>query len=169
MRGVSGVSGAAPIWNSVMRFIHHGVVVNSVRRRVPDNVVVQPITFTGVTEPDRTELFLAGTQAKEIRLVSNVNRATALIAFPAEGAIYAIDPDIPMKRQKLRFTASAATPLSAQWRLNDKPLSARSLSAGTRLHHPSWTLIAGKHTLAIHDKNGNMLEQVKFEVRSPYR
>jgi penicillin-binding protein 1C len=155
MRGVSGVSGAAPIWNSVMRFVHNGVALNSTRALPPAQVVAQTISFMGVSEPDRNELFLAGTQSKEIRLVSQANRATRLIAYPVDGAIYAIDPDIPSAKQVIRFTFGASIPANAHWRLNGKNYpNARA-----------WKLAVGKHTLALHSQSGAVLEQVKFEVR----
>jgi penicillin-binding protein 1C len=159
MRGVSGVSGAAPIWNSVMRFIHQGVVLSATPPMPPTQVVALAITFVGVTEPERTELFLSGTQSKEIRLVSRANRATRLIAYPVDGAIYAIDPDIPSAKQVLRFTPGAATPVNAQWRLNGKDYAKAS----------AWKLVVGKHTLAVYSPSGAMLEQVKFEVRGASR
>jgi penicillin-binding protein 1C len=159
MRNVSGVSGAAPIWNSVMRFIHQGVVINASPPMPPTQVVAQAITFVGVTEPERTELFLAGTQSKEIRLVSQGNRATRLITYPVDGAIYAIDPDIPYAKQMLRFTPGAAIPVNAQWRLNGKNFAKAA----------AWKLVAGKHTLAVYSPSGALLEQVKFEVRGVSR
>jgi penicillin-binding protein 1C len=159
MRGVSGVSGAAPIWNSVMRFVHNGVALNLTRALPPAQVVTQPISFVGVSEPERNELFLAGTQSKEIRLVSQANRATRLIAYPVDGAIYAIDPDIPSAKQVIRFTSGASIPGNAHWRLNGKTYS----------NAMAWKLAVGKHTLAVYNQSGAMLEQVKFEVRGASR
>jgi penicillin-binding protein 1C len=159
MRGVSGVSGAAPIWNSVMRFIHNGVPVNSPAVVRPAQVVAQSISFIGVTEPERTELFLSGTQSREISLVSQANRATSLIAYPVDGAIYAVDPDIPASKQTLRFTPGASTPINAQWRLNGKDYA----------NATAWKLAVGKHTLALHSPSGALLEQVRFEVRGASR
>jgi penicillin-binding protein 1C len=161
MRGVSGVSGAAPIWNSVMRFIHQGVVLNASPSNPPTRVVAQNITFVGVKEPERTELFLAGTQSKEIRLVSQANRATRLITYPVDGAIYAIDPDIPSAKQVLKFTPGAAMPTNAQWRLNGKTIALEGHSNQPVV----WKLKAGKHVLTMHRKSGEKLEQVRFEVR----
>jgi penicillin-binding protein 1C len=155
MRGVSGVSGAAPIWNSVMRYIHDGVVMGTSQALSPAKVVSQAITFVGVNEPERSELFLSGTQTKEIRLVSQANRATSLIAYPVDGAIYAIDPDIPSAKQVLKFKPSASLPSNAQWLLNGK-----NISAGV-----AWKLVPGKHTLIVQNSSGEILERVKFEVR----
>jgi penicillin-binding protein 1C len=159
MRSVSGVTGAAPIWNSVMRFIHRGVVLSASPPIPPAQVVAQPITFFGVNEPERTELFLAGTQSKEIRLAGQADRASRLITYPVDGAIYALDPDIPVSKQVLRFTPGAAIPLNAQWRLNGKNYPKAA----------AWKLVVGKHTLAVHSQSGAMLEQVKFEVRGASR
>jgi penicillin-binding protein 1C len=155
MRGVSGVSGAAPIWNSVMRYIHDGVVLSSSTAHVPEKVVSQAISFVGVSEPDRNELFLPGTQSKEIRLVSQANRAISLIAYPVDGAIYAIDPDIPSAKQVLRFTPGASLPSNAQWLLNGK-----NIGLGV-----AWKLVSGKHVLSVQSSDGVVLERVKFEVR----
>jgi penicillin-binding protein 1C len=161
MRGVSGVSGAAPIWNSVMRYVHTGVTMNSSPAVLPAQVVVQPITFVGVNEPERRELFLSGTQSREIRLVSQAKRAMSLIAYPVDGAIYAVDPDIPSVKQVLRFTPNASIAANAQWRLNGKKIAPKNYNNGQVV----WKLVAGKHTLSIHEKSGELLEQIRFEVR----
>jgi penicillin-binding protein 1C len=159
MRGVSGVSGAAPIWNSVMRYIHDGVALNSSKFLLPTNVIAQPISFVGVNEPERTELFLPGTQTKEIRLVSQAKQASNLIAYPVDGAIYAIDPDIPFAKQVLKFKPGASLPPNVQWRLNGK-----NIASGV-----AWKLASGKHVLSVQNSNGLLLEQVKFEVRGVSR
>jgi penicillin-binding protein 1C len=92
-------------------------------------------------------------------LVSQANRATRLIAYPVDGAIYAIDPDIPLAKQVIRFTSGASVPDNAHWRLNGKNYS----------NAMAWKLAVGKHTLALHSQNGVVLEQVKFEVKGASR
>jgi penicillin-binding protein 1C len=153
MRGVSGVSGAAPIWNSVMRFVHNGVAMHS-ERTPPSKVIAQPISFVGVAEPERVELFLDGTQTAEIRLVSQKKRATALISYPVHGAIYALDPDIPSSKQRLRFSAGSFSIHNTQWQLNGKIIPSND-----------WRLVPGRHVLALLNQRGEVLERVKFEVR----
>ena len=80
MWDVSGTSGAAPIWSSVMQFLHS---------RVPSAAPKPP---TGVVPA--TVDFAAALQAR--------------IVAPANRTIIALDPDIPPSRQRLSLQASAA-------------------------------------------------------------
>jgi penicillin-binding protein 1C len=153
MRGVSGVSGAAPIWNSIMRQLHQGYKVSAPDS--PNMVVKQTVAFKGVNEPARNEYFLQGTQVATIELANNHQRAASLIQYPTDGAIFAIDPDIPHAKQILNFSMASSAPNKTAWLLNGKLSSNR------------WRLYPGKHRLALVDEAGQTIAQVKFEVRAP--
>jgi penicillin-binding protein 1C len=153
MRGVSGVSGAAPIWNSIMRHLHQGYKIST--PVAPNSVVKQTIAFSGINEPARREYFLQGTEVTTVELANNNQRAANLIQYPTDGAIFAIDPDIPHAKQVLNFSMASSAPNKAAWLLNGKSSSNR------------WRLHPGKHRLALVDEAGQMIAQVKFEVRAP--
>jgi hypothetical protein len=59
----------------------------------------------------------------------------------------------------IRFTSGASVPGNVHWRLNGKNHS----------NAMAWRLAVGKHTLAVYNQSGAMLEQVKFEVRGASR
>ncbi len=156
MRGVSGISGAAPIWNSVMRFLHHGHSTKPAT--LPEQLIKQTISFKGVTEAARSEYFIAGTQTATVELAARDTRAAGLIEYPINGAIFAIDPDIPMRKQVLNFTKSASIQYKTSWRLNGVTLAE---------HNNQWRLQVGRHQLELIDSTGRIQAQVKFEVRGP--
>jgi penicillin-binding protein 1C len=167
MRGVSGVSGAAPIWNSVMRYVHQsassvGAGASTVQ---PAGVRWQKAKFFGVSEPERMELFLAGTELSEVTLGAKFSRAANHIIHPIHGAVYAIDPDIPRSKQLIRFSHSGTTAQSAsyRWRLDNKWLA--NASHPTQ-HH--WSLVPGSHRLELVSATGALIEAVRFEVRHQY-
>jgi penicillin-binding protein 1C len=153
MRGVSGVSGAAPIWNSVMRQLHQGQSI--AKPTMPSGIVKQTVSFKGVTEPSRNELFLSGTQTTVVELAQSNERAANLIQYPADGAIFALDPDIPHAKQVLHFAKATSAPSKSAWLLNGNQNASR------------WRLQPGKHRLALVDESGQTLSQIRFEVRPP--
>ncbi|WP_404947888.1 penicillin-binding protein 1C [Roseateles sp. YR242] len=153
MQQVSGVSGAAPIWRELMLALHAGAPGQAFKP--PPGLVHQPVRFDANQEPARQEYFVAGTEQAVLRLA-----ATAVaISNPAQGAIYALDPDIPPAHQRLRFEHAGALGRDgpAQWRLDGRPLG-RGVTV-------DWLPMPGTHELALLDANGRELQRVRFEVR----
>lgn len=190
MHEVSGTSGAAPIWAAVMGFLHarepsrapkapQGLVLTAVR--------FGPGPFSGVGAPQpleaaRDEWFVSGTQqplfamdsiaddaygtsasgqktsksaARARAAPASVSAAApARISAPASGTVIALDPDIPSARQRLQFTATRD---AVQWRLDGKPLG-----RGARV---SWLPWPGRHVVQITDAQGQVLDEVRLEVR----
>lgn len=150
MHSVSGVSGAAPVWAGLMRTLSEGP---NTPRATPNGVVQQQIEFQApLLEPSRPEWFLAGTEVRRVSLAQSAPRG---IANPRDGAIYAIDPDIPPVAQKIVFEGSGSG--TVRWQLDG-----RALGNGNRVH---WAPQPGKHRLAMLDGTGAVLEEVGFEVR----
>jgi penicillin-binding protein 1C len=183
MHAVSGVSGAAPVWRTVMDALqrsdvaaeHPGRVARAASPRAlaardapaaaiqpgaptpPAGVVAQPVTFDGQLEAPRTEWFLAGTETARITPASPAGSAARLIASPDDRSVVALDPDIPPAAQRLRFEAVAPLPAGASWRLDGKRLgAARPLP---------WSPWPGRHVLELLDAKGVALDTVSFEVR----
>ncbi len=142
MRGVSGVSGAAPVWLELMQALH---ATPDSRPAVPAGVVRQ-----------HGEWFVAGTAPTTGHPV-RAAAAEVRIRYPAEGAILALDPDIPPAMQRVFFTVSGAA--DAEWVLDGERLG----EAGAAL---AWTPVAGSHELQLSDiAGGRVLDRVQFRVR----
>lgn len=151
MHGVSGISGAAPVWATLMRYLHEGRP--SIAPKPPAGVVRQPVSFEAQREAARDEWFMAGTEQAQMRATAQMQGQTQQgIASPRDGSIFALDPDIPPKAQRLRFSGQAGS-----WELNGK-----LLGRGTQVFWSPWP---GKHRLRLLDGRGQVLQQVGFEVR----
>ena len=190
MHEVSGTSGAAPIWAAVMGFLH--AREPSRAPKAPQGLVLTAVRFgpgpsSGVgahqpLEAARDEWFVSGTQQPLFAMDSIADEAygtsasgqktsksaararaepasvsaaaPARISAPASGTVIALDPDIPPARQRLQFTATRD---AVQWRLDGKPLG-----RGARV---SWLPWPGRHVVQISDAQGQVLDEVRLEVR----
>jgi penicillin-binding protein 1C len=162
MWDVSGVTGAAPVWQEVMQYLHAASAKAGNRQTVrpmPPGVVAQTIAYQDRLEAPRTEYFLAGTQQQMIML-AKPDQIRAAIRYPTGGMLVALDPDIPPARQRLRFAAQGMGIAKGSWSLDGKSLS-------SNLEH-DWMPRPGKHTLSLLDAKGAMIDQVKFEVRGAW-
>jgi penicillin-binding protein 1C len=190
MHEVSGTSGAAPIWAAVMGFLH--AREPSRAPKAPQGLVRTAVRFgpgpssgAGAPQPleaARDEWFVPGTQQTlfamdsiageaygtsasgqktskiagraPAALASASLAAPARITAPASGTVIALDPDIPPARQRLQFTATRD---AVQWRLDGKPLG-----RGARVPWLPWP---GRHVVQITDAQGQVLDEVRLEVR----
>ena len=91
MHDVSGVSGAAPVWQALVRHLHVG---RPSRWPVaPPGVVQAHMEFDAQREPARDEVFIAGTEQRTQRDGTGRQGAQVFgIANPRDGSIFAIDP-----------------------------------------------------------------------------
>lgn len=169
MHDVSGVHGAAPIWHDVMRYLHQrwqGSIASNAPV-MPAGLTAQAVRFVGVSEAARREVFLSGTERASIELASlgeaaesadTAQNSVPKITQPLNGAVYALDPDIPQSAQRLTL---ARTNGQATWLLN-------GLVLGYQQRLP-WPLAPGRHVLALRSANGRVADEVRFEVRVPAR
>jgi penicillin-binding protein 1C len=182
MWDVSGVTGAAPIWQEVMQFLHSGRVAGRAGQpsrapvKPPPGVLAQAIRYQGQLEAPRTEYFLAGTEQSEIAL-SKPDDINPAIRYPTPGMLIALDPDIPPARQRVRFAAQGIT--KGSWLLDGKPVSDLIQGRGQRLQNKlhnggagvpislalDWSPWPGKHGLALLDGHGVVVDTIQFEVR----
>ena len=154
MHDVSGMTGAAPVWREVMDFLHEGAA--SRRPAVPAGVVKQHVTYASGGEAPRDEWFLAGTEAARMVEVEAA-AARARISSPVNGAIYAIDPDIPRERQRITVAVDGAQP--GTW---------LKLDDGRRVRADAphlWLPQTGRRGAVLVDAKGNEIDRVRFEVR----
>jgi penicillin-binding protein 1C len=151
MHDVSGISGATPIWQTLVRYLHAGQP--SRPPEAPAGVLRRHVTFEAGREPTRDEVFLAGTEQLRQRASAQVVRARRFgIASPRDGSIFAIDPDMPPSAQRIRFEGEIGV-----WVLDGKRL-------GTARRW-SWAPWPGRHELTLLGRDGQALQTVRFEVR----
>jgi penicillin-binding protein 1C len=177
MWDVSGTTGAAPIWAAVMNHLHQ--VQPSRAPKPPLGVVQVPVQFVASDakasiapiEAARMEWFLQGTQQSVFAINSvadsarpasangqksrdSAARPAARITAPASGTILALDPDIPFGNQRLSFVAEGN---NLRWLMDGKPFA----KGATAL----WLPWPGRHVVQITDTKGQVLDEVRLEVR----
>ncbi len=154
MRAVSGTSGAAPVWRDVMLALHAGNPGKP--PTMPAGVEARQIALPGTREPPRREYFMAGTAQTEMAAAPQAARRPR-ITSPVSGSVYALDPDIPLDRQRLAVTVSGAV-TGYRLILDKRPLG--DADAGQQiLPRP------GSHMLALVDPGGRTIDRVRFTVR----
>ena len=153
MWNVSGITGAAPVWQEVMAWLHRTQL--SPAPSPPSGVVSQNVSFPDQIEPERTEWFLSGTEPREVS--HGLTPGMTRILSPVHGTIIALDPDIPAARQRLVFAAEGNA-LLLRWQLDGKVMG---LAGQPQL----WVPTSGKHRLSLVDTTGYPLDTIRFEVR----
>lgn len=154
MRAVSGTSGAAPVWRDVMLALHAGHPGKP--PAMPDGVEARQIALPGTREPPRREYFLTGTAQSEMAAAPQAARRPR-ITSPVSGSVYALDPDIPIDRQRLAVIVSGSV-TGYRLILDKKPLGDAD-SGQQILPRP------GSHMLTLVDPGGRMIDRVRFTVR----
>lgn len=161
MHDVSGTSGAAPVWATVMQHLHRQQP--SRPPRPPAGLVRSGIRYAQALEASREEWFLPGTEQVQWAAARDEAQARATqphsvpgqrIVSPATGTIIALDPDIPPARQRLQLTADGP---GVQWRVDGKPLA--------RGRDAAWMPWPGRHRIQLADASGVVRDEVLVEVR----
>ena len=163
MWDVSGISGAAPIWATVMQYLQRN---RSSHAPVPPPGVVRlPVRFADGDAPPveapRQEWFIQGTQQTVFAVHAAPGGGTlaqaaraARITLPTDGTIIALDPDIPPAHQRLRLQTHA---VGMRW-LIDGRLVGKGPSA-------AWLPWPGHHTVTLVDAQDQVHDRVRIEVR----
>lgn len=150
MRDVSGVSGAAPAWFEIMRFLQGSEEGSA--PELPTALIARQVSFDRGVEPDRREYFLPGTEMERVQLVDPSTRP-ARIVMPARGMVVALDPDIPTDRQRIPLLADGATD-GLEFHVN-----------GRRVDAPAWWPVSGRHSVTLQDRSGRVHDVVEVLVR----
>lgn len=154
MKAVSGTSGAAPVWRDVMMALHARAPGRAPPR--PSGIETRRTTFPDGIESARTEYFLRGTgQAVQIAAPATAHRPR--IANPVSGSVYALDPDIPISRQKLALSVSGE--------VNGHRLRLDNRDLGDAAAMPMILAGPGTHSLALIDPSGRIIDRARFTVR----
>jgi penicillin-binding protein 1C len=154
MHDVSGVTGAAPVWQAIMNHLHAKQAYRA--PKPPAGITLQTVRFDPTIEPPRREAFLKGT---EMTLVSlpEAGIAQPRIIGPGHGAVLALDPDIPETRQIVHFRARPSRP-GLKWKVDGK--DAQQADQGLR-----WPPSAGVHTIQLLDNQDRLLDETRLTVR----
>jgi penicillin-binding protein 1C len=172
MRDVSGTSGAAPVWARLMRALHASAPSRA--PRPPPDLTHTAVRFGNQLEAAREEWFLPGTAqtlfATETGAASAVwvgagsqkdyeTAVPARITAPQDGAILALDPDIPPARQRLILLAETGSAPAAALRWQ---IDAREIGRGPQAQWLPWP---GRHLVQLRDTQGRVLDERRIEVR----
>src|SRR5690606_38056819 len=105
MRDVSGVTGAGPIWQEIMMYLHQ--THDSPHPTPAAGVVAQRVSFANALEPTRVDYFLEGMAMRHVGLAKQATAAAAVarIVEPVSDTVIALDPDIPSGHQRLLLKA----------------------------------------------------------------
>jgi penicillin-binding protein 1C len=154
MHDVSGVTGAAPVWQEIMLALHARLTSEPPTK--PAGVTTQLARFSPAVEPARTELFLS-TTTHEASTTIRAAGEIARIASPANGMVIAIDPDIPLRFQRV--------PLSTRGTDERMVLRLNGETIGPANRNVMWVPAHGTHVLALEDSAGHTLDSARFVVR----
>jgi penicillin-binding protein 1C len=158
MHDVSGVTGAAPVWAELVDYLHRQAP--SIQPAKPREVVARRVTFESQIEAGRAEFFVPGTEL-EVVAARQAQTARPGIAYPGDGSIIALDPDIPDSVQRVRFLAAPHLP-DQHWQLDGDAI-------GVPGQPMLWAPQPGHHDLVLVDGVGEELDKVRFEVRGVAR
>ncbi|WP_239019828.1 penicillin-binding protein 1C [Sphingomonas suaedae] len=154
MRAVSGTSGAAPVWRDVMMALHADRAGRAPPR--PEGIEARTIRFAGNIEQPRREYFLKGTAMAEVAAAPAVARRPRIVS-PVAGSVYALDPDIPIDRQRMAITVSGEV-VGHRLQLDGRDLGAADA-------RPMVLAGPGRHRLRLIAPGGRVVDQLLFTVR----
>ena len=154
MKAVSGTSGAAPVWRDIMMALHADRP--SKAPPMPTGIEARTISFTGNSEPPRREYFLAGTGQSQ-QIVAPAAARRPRITNPVAGSVFALDPDIPIDRQRMMIAVSGE--------VTGHRLTLDQRDLGDANARPAVLAGPGVHQLALVDPGGRVVDRARFIVR----
>jgi len=149
--GMTGVSGAGPVWREIMLWLHRD---GAGARPSHPGIVTARVRFEPAVEPPRDELFLPGTELSVVRVAPAEAERPRLLS-PANGTVIALDPDIPPARQRVAVRVAGARP-GLRLDVDGRPLP---------LTGALWPPLPGGHYFTLRDGNGRTLDRALVTVR----
>ncbi len=146
MRGVSGVSGAGPLWNRIM--LHLYETRDAAPFDPPSGYVRVPICAATGQRPDASceAVVLEWVRPQQLaswRSASHRESERVRILFPHDGDVFALNPAPgALARSMQRLELQAAAPARVQWSAGGAPLPVDA--AG----HAFWPLRLGRWTIS---------------------
>ena len=154
MKAVSGTSGAAPVWRDVMMALHRGQPGRAPPR--PAGVEAKRVSFANNVEPPRSDWFLTGTAQSSQAFAPPTSRRPR-ITNPVSGSVFALDPDIPIDRQRMGVAVTGA--------VTGHRLVLDRTDLGDADARPQVLAGPGVHQLALLDPGGRVIDRIRFTVR----
>ncbi|PLC49554.1 penicillin-binding protein 1C [Pollutimonas subterranea] len=159
MQDVSGVSGAGPIWHDIMSHLHRSE--QSAQPPMPSGVASAMVDFQDDMEPSRQDFFIGDSAMRHVALAEHSDvqeHSRPRILSPVSGTILALDPDIPIDKQRVLLKAGKTDrPDGLTWRLGSEVLG-----YGREV---AWTPRPGRHRIQLLDEDGTVLDEVRLESR----
>jgi penicillin-binding protein 1C len=137
MLDVSGVSGCRAAWHELMLALHRERPSRA--PGAPAALVARHVAFAPAIETPRDAWFLRGTEVSRVEVLQR-NAATARITSPANGAMIALDPDIPPANQRIVLQTRGGAP-DLEYYLNGRSLGSSDRRGGG---YPNPALIGSK-------------------------
>ena len=160
MHSVTGITGAGPIWADVMEAAaaRYGV---SREPNAPGTLVKRRVNFSDRLEASRDEWFVHGTEptnGAQLQIAAReASGAGARILMPTDGTIVALDPDIPIKNQRVALKSGDVAQANC-WEVNGESL-------GCAEGNGFWSPTAGNFTIRLLDAKGEERDRVTVTVR----
>ncbi len=154
MRAVSGTSGAAPVWRDVVMALHQSQPGRA--PIMPKGIEVRQIRFAANVESPRREYFLTGTGQND-QVAAPAESRRPHITNPVSGSVFALDPDIPIARQRMGIAVTGS--VEGHRLLLDRH------DIGAADSKPQLLVAPGSHMLALADPGGKVIDQVRFTMR----
>jgi penicillin-binding protein 1C len=153
MHDVSGITGAAPVWLELMNYLHDRY--GSSAMALPPGVSARQVEFPRGIEAPRHEWFLTGTEPDPNP--AELDHSSPRIVSPADGSIVALDPDIPVSQQRIRFT-STASESTLGWLLDGDEQCRHTAEC-------MWPPRPGHHTVTLIGPSGHAFDRASFIVK----
>lgn len=153
MWNVTGVQGAAPVWQEIMNSLHERE--GSSAPWPPEGVIQTKVHFEH-DQTTRDEWFIAGTEPS----TETIRAAKAIdshISYPLNESMIALDPDIPRRNHRVMIQVVAPK--------QDQNLYMNGHRLGRAQPFVPWEPEAGPFTLELRDSNGLVVDKVHFQVR----
>ena len=122
----------------------------------PAGIEARGVAFAEAIEPARSDYFLRGTAQARIGSAPATARRPRIVS-PVAGTVYALDPDIPVDRQRIRIATVGA--------VSGERLQLDNRDLGLADAAPAVLPGPGQHRLALVDNGGRVLDRSLFTVR----
>ena len=114
------------------------------------------MSFANNVEPPRNDWFLTGTSQAAQSMAPATSRRPR-ITNPVSGSVFALDPDIPLDRQRMGVAVTGS--------VAGHRLVLDRTDLGDADARPQVLAGPGVHRLALLDPSGRTIDQVRFTVR----